>query len=124
MTLRNDEAIKLAMDQFSKIWEIYIKFYTVFYTANLAILGYVVTNQREVDDYRWLLAAAFGIGNVMSSVTATLIAVYSYKICKGFKDLDAPVLGSIMPAGVWGGLANAIGGIILGVLWVVFAIAP
>lgn len=57
------------------VWDIYMKFYTVFLTTNVVGVGLVV--QHVETRHRWPIVLAFLIQNLASSVTAFQIAIYS-----------------------------------------------
>jgi hypothetical protein len=60
---------------YSTAWSLYISFYTVFLTANVAGLGIVLEYVPRGD--KWPIALAFGIQNVITAVTSFSMSKYS-----------------------------------------------
>ena len=107
-------------------WDMYLKFYTVFLTMNVAGLGLVV---QYIDiNRRWPLIVAFAIQNTLSAITAVSMGLYSRSVASqlialrhqitGVREFDPPA--SSVPAQLmwWAGLANAIASITLVFCWV------
>ena len=133
-TLKDEMQLWMAKKKYDEInqycrscWELYLKFYTVFLTMNVAGLGLVV---QYIDmDRRWPIVAAFAIQNTLSAITAVSMGLYSRSaasqliaLCRkitGVTEFVAPA--SPVPAQLmwWAGLANAISSITLVLCWVV-----
>ncbi len=61
--------------QFRTVWDLYIKFYTIFLTFNIA--GIAATVQYISQDGRHVVVAAFVTQNLVALITALQIAYYS-----------------------------------------------
>jgi hypothetical protein len=59
---------------YARVWDLYIKFYTVFMTANILGLGFVT---ERIHAHRWPVIAAFCIQNVLVIGTSVRVAIYS-----------------------------------------------
>jgi hypothetical protein len=120
---------------FRSLWDLYIKFYTVFLTANVLAIGVVV--ERVEADNRPLIAAAFIAQNLLAAATAAGLATYG-KTCRrrleataalflpaqdgetdAARTLSRPPIPDTLS--VWAGAANVMSHLILIVLWIVVA---
>lgn len=119
---------------FRSLWDIYIKFYTVFLTANVLGIGVVI--DRVDPDNRPLIAAAFIAQNLLAAATAAGLATYGRTCRRRLEDtaaLFAPPTSDRAAASVlsrppipdtlstWAGAANIVSHIILIALWIVVA---
>jgi hypothetical protein len=59
---------------YARVWDIYIKFYTVFMTANVLGLGLVA---ERIHEHKWPIALAFSIQNLITMGTSIGVARYS-----------------------------------------------
>jgi hypothetical protein len=125
---------KETLKMFAKVWDLYIKFYTVFMTFNVVGLGFA---SRIPIQSRLPLVAAFVIQNLLSVGTSFTIARYSKqthdKLSRVATHLVSPhanvakeVRGSPVPIPLapWGGYANCIAGLCLIVCWIVVSQIP
>ena len=63
---------------FRTIWDLYIKFYTVCLTFNVAGLG--LTTQWIEQKNRWPVVIVFTLLNIITSITSAMMAKHSEKI--------------------------------------------
>jgi hypothetical protein len=132
----NDWIIKKLIEEncvsFRNVWDMYLKFYTVFLTFNLTSLG--LTIQYVARENRWPIIVALILQNAASAGTAIGVGEYSTKCAKRFQTLcgvyqahtGAPVsaelealFGSTLPGrlGRYGGWANFAGHLTLIMCW-------
>lgn len=108
---------QLINDQFVKVWDIYIKFYTAFLALNMAALGLTV-EKITTPQGKALVMWAFIAQNGLSFCTAVGMTIYSHRIARSFQ--GQPRVAPMAAAkwlGVWGGVANAVSHVIFVVLW-------
>lgn len=107
-------------DQLISVWDIYIKFWTVFLTVNLAALGIVI---EKVHDKRggMLIATAFVAQTLIGCVTAVLMSSYSSGLGASLGPSTTSFLEPLRELGRWGGYGNAAGHIVLAAIWIVAA---
>jgi len=109
------------------VWDLYLKFYTVFLTVNIVGIGVVV--QHVPQQQRIPIIAAFVIQNLLSAGTAYFIARFSKEasaeveeLCKRLMPEDSPELlaKSPLPAllGFRAGWANVWSHMALIICWV------
>jgi hypothetical protein len=67
------------------IWQIYIQFYTVVLTVNIAAMGFVVQFVQQVNRFPIVLVLA--ISNVIGAVTSIAIARFSWKSGETYENL-------------------------------------
>ncbi|KHE91966.1 MAG: hypothetical protein K8F52_08485 [Candidatus Scalindua rubra] len=117
---------------YKTVWDLYLKFYTVFLSVNLIALAAVLEHISQVN--RLLIVIAFIAQNAFSLGTAIMIAVFSKKstarydvLCRHFAvqycnhkiivELShSPTLSWL---GVYGGFANAVSHLALICCWIV-----
>jgi hypothetical protein len=119
--------------QFRTVWDLYLKFYVMFMTVNVTALGltvqYVHTNSA-----RMVIAIAFVMQNVLSALTAAVIARYSSQMATKVSKLAAFIVENTTPAatippilaespipghlGEWSALANAVAHVVYSLLWI------
>ena len=118
--------------QFRSSWELYLKFYTVFLTVNIAALGLTL---QFVSGWisRLPIVLAFILQNANSLVTAVQIGKYSRKAGQRMSLLCQDIVAEgneriVLPAhlvepalpgelGYWGGIANAMGHGLMVLCW-------
>ena len=81
-----------AFDGYRVVWELYLKFYTVFLTVNLVALG--VTVQHIQVEARWPIVWAFILQNVVSLGTAVAVGMFSLSTTKRHDALLKQVIES------------------------------
>ena len=120
--------------QFRTAWDIYIKWYTVFLTANVLALAGAV--QYVEPDNRLIVAITFCIQNVLALLTAVYMALFSRRTAERIRAVSVAIAsedgpgdhggvvlrlgGSPVPGdlGYWSGWANAIGNASLIGCWI------
>jgi hypothetical protein len=120
--------------QFRTVWDIYIKWYTVFLTTNVVAIGAVV--QYVIPENRGVLVFAFAAQNALGLMTALFIGRFSRTTAKRMVLIAALIVAdpnessdSILPVqlrasplpgnlGFWSGIANAIGNVTLMACWI------
>jgi hypothetical protein len=122
--------------QFRTVWDIYIKWYTVFLTFNILALG--VTTEHLKGRSVQVVAMVFVAENIISLFTGIQIARFSAAtkkqasaIAKWIASSDAPplsmppddVLDCPIPGalGRWSGLANSLSHLFLIACWIAIA---
>jgi hypothetical protein len=123
--------------QFRTVWDIYIKWYTVFLSVNVLALGAVV--QYVHQENRWIIVLSFVIQNVLGLGTAVMIARFSAATASRIETVircivspeivdgvprelrDSPIPGKL---GAWSGYANAIGNAALIAGWIALPFIP
>jgi hypothetical protein len=66
---------------FRVLWDLYLKFYTVFLTFNIAALAWF-SDKRVVGHARWLVASAFILQCLFTAVTSAKIALHSARVAR------------------------------------------
>ena len=118
--------------QYRTIWDLYIKWYTVFLTAN--VLGLGATVQYVHSGKRTWIVVAFVVQNMLAASTAVAIALYSRSSARRMTELASLIVSfgppheSLSPElrkspfaedlAFFAGLANALGNISLSVCWI------
>lgn len=114
------------------VWDLYLRFYTVFLTFSITALALTVQYVAKKD--RGVIVIAFVLQNVLCAATAIQIADFSAISAHRYRQLAALSLStnahgaalgvldlasSPVPAslGVWGGAANAISHVLLICCW-------
>lgn len=116
---------------YAKVWDIYIKFYTVFLTANVLGLGLVIENMPTK---RWPVCLAFICQNVVTIGTSFSVGLYSRKtddkliqIAKHLADANpvrrhSDVVTTTSPVArrlsSWAGYANCVATLCIIVCWI------
>lgn len=117
--------------QFRTVWDLYLKFYTVFLTFNITALGLTIQFVKG-SDQRLVLVLAFILQNVVASITAARISVFSVDCSKRMAEVAAEYIkseGAGLPddlkkptipgdLGRWGGLGNLLGHLLLIASWI------
>lgn len=107
-------------ENFRKTWDLYIKFYTVFLTTNIAGLG-LVSKYITSPEARTPIVAAFVIQNLFVAGTSIGISHYSSSVSRKLTDMinlgkhSTPIPSNLA---FWGGYANSIASITLIVIWI------
>ncbi len=116
---------------YKTVWDLYLKFYTVFLTVNFVALAAVV--QHIKDEGRGIIVVAFLLQNLFSFGTALTIAFFSKKTAERYNNLCFHLASqskysdvilesakSSVPGwiGYWGGIANAASHIALMACWI------
>jgi hypothetical protein len=73
--------------QYRAVWDLYLKFYTVFLTFN--ILGLGVAVQHIPTDRRLVIVVAFVLQNALSMVTALFVAHFSNSTARRIEEISA-----------------------------------
>lgn len=119
---------------FRSLWDIYIKFYTVFLTANVVGIGVVIDRVDAAN--RPLIAAAFVAQNLLAAATAAGLASYGRTCRRRLEDaamlfipsgwdheraaiLRSPPIPDTLSK--WSGVANAVSHVILMAIWILVA---
>ena len=111
---------------FRTVWDLYIKFYTVFLTFNIAALGFFLSENGflvklgAMGSKHKLLVSVFAVQSLLLGGTSILMATYSKRAADDQRRLEIellvegakePVPGfrSVFPLGLarWAALANA-----------------
>jgi hypothetical protein len=119
---------------FRTLWDLYLKFYTVFLTSNVAALAWVYSRGAGVVS-RWPVSLAFFMQCVLVSVSSVLVAKWSKSSRAGIEGIvdaigflssqkgevsDKATLFAVdLPVGIacYGAYANSIGVLTLAVIW-------
>jgi len=101
---------------FLRTWTIYISFYTVFLTVNLAALGVVVEKISDAGSRR-MVVIAFGAQNMISFCTAIGMSLFSVNVAPAGSLYDPSSLPPLHALGLWGGVANAVSHLLIAILW-------
>lgn len=116
------------------VWDLYLKFYTVFLTMNIVGLGVVVQHVKSIEP-RWWIVAAFTVQNLLSAGTAFWISRFCTDASNEVERLSSAILSgsdavedelrkllksSPLPAwlGVYAAWANLISHFALISLWI------
>ena len=67
---------------FRAVWDIYIKFYTVFLTFSLAALSWLIEHKITSSHSHKVIAVVFIGQSLLTSITSGAIGFYSYKAGK------------------------------------------
>jgi hypothetical protein len=119
---------------FRSMWDVYIKFYTVFLTANVISIGVVIDRVDPAN--RPLIAAAFIAQNILAALTSAGLAAYS-RTCRARlaaaaelltpEPIDSRQATMLRRAPIpdtlsmWAGVANTIAHIALIAVWLIIA---
>jgi hypothetical protein len=127
---------------FRTLWDIYIKWFTVLMTINIAAIAWLATkviatapDQPIFANRSYIvgIATLFVIQNLLSIVTSVCIAVFSGNAHKALGRVLDSIEGSkfegresMLPRwlAVYGAIANAIGLMCIVVIWIIFMLQP
>ena len=111
---------------FGTVWDMYLKFYTVFLTLNIAGIGLSVEHIKAPLD-RWPVAFAFVVQNLLSTGTAIYVAFFSKNASLLVEELAREISPEVSRIGgrsplpsrlaQYGAWANAASHIVLIVIW-------
>ncbi len=114
------------------VWEMYLKFYTVFLALNITGIGLAV--QHLETSSRWPIAAAFLMQNALSFGTAVSIGRFTKTSSDSLKKsgdemaptasaslTDSPIPGAL---GLYCGWANAVSHVALSAVWISTLFGP
>lgn len=126
-------------NNFRTLWDFYLKFYTVFLTANVAALAWVYSHAVD-EGSRWPVAIAFIIQCSLVLTTSALMALQSTQVTNRTKEIvselgrlanargetwDSNAVFNIdLPVRMarYSGWANCLGVSTLGCIWLVYAL--
>lgn len=77
---------------FRAVWDLYIKFYTVFLTVNFIAIGLVVEHVSL--NHRWPIVLAFVVQHIVSAGTAVFMAKYSTTIAGKYNRICHSIIES------------------------------
>lgn len=123
--------------QYRAVWDLYIKFYTVFLTFNATAIA-VTAEYIKGHEARNLICILFILQNLVSGVTALNISIFSAKMQNKYYDyaiagaaLNGETLPSVLSSspfvgwlGVWGGLGNCLSHLFFMGLWAAVYLLP
>jgi len=105
---------------FRTVWDLYIKFYTVFLTFSLAAMSWLIEHKITSSHSHKVIAVVFIGQSLLTSITSGAIGIYSYTVGKQLSGVEIALLAGIhLPAalkrmqtipsglGLWSGFANA-----------------
>ena len=118
------------------MWDLYLKFYTVFLTINIAGLAVAIEFVEKISEWRFFYVA-FLFQNIISAFTALSMSRYSKRACKEIEALGTTMIHSIETGNsyllgksytspvpknlaVWSGIANALSHVAFIAIWVWF----
>ena len=115
---------------FRTVWDIYIKFYTVFLTFSLAAMSLLIEHKVTSPHSHKVIAIVFIGQSVLTSITSGAIGFYSYKAGRQIYGVEVTLLTGIhlppalkraqtIPSGLglWCGFANAAAMIGMACVW-------
>ena len=115
---------------FRAVWDIYIKFYTVFLTFSLAALSWLIEHKITSSHSHKVIAVVFIGQSLLTSITSGAIGFYSYKAGKQLSGVEITLLTGVplppalkrtqtVPSGLglWSGFANAAAMIGMACVW-------
>ena len=115
---------------FRTVWDIYIKFYTVFLTFSLAAMGWLIEHKITSSHSHKIIAGVFIGQSLLTAITSGAIGFYSYKVGKQLSGVELTLLTGInlppalrraqtIPSGLglWAGFANASAMILMSLVW-------
>ena len=103
-------------DQFIRVWDIYIKFHSLWLAANLVGLGIQIQHVTGIAG-KVLFAVAFAVAHALTAVTAVRMMKYSEACCTELDELGYEQLTRFRPLSRWGGKANMIVYLAFIVIW-------
>lgn len=117
---------------FRTAWDLYIKFYTVFLTFNVAALAALFSNSFTlVEKSKWLVIGAFALQDLLCAVTSGLMAKFSLRSGKQLEQARKALLqdrvehgdgipAASLPVGLarWAGWANFGAMLAMVALWI------
>ena len=115
---------------FRTVWDIYIKFYTVFLTFSLAAMSWLIEHKINSSHSHKVIAVVFIGQSLLTSITSGAIGFYSFKAGKQLSGTEITLLTGIhvppvlkrtqtIPSGLglWSGFANAAAMIGMACVW-------
>ncbi len=126
---------------FRNLWDLYVKFYTVFLTVNIVALAWF-SDKRVVGYARWLVAGAFILQCLFTAVTSAKVALHSARIpgqlsavaselqrlaAANGEQLDpATCTQTSLPLDFsrYGGWVNCVAISVVAVVWLAFMVGP
>jgi hypothetical protein len=115
---------------FRTVWDIYIKFYTVFLTFSLAAMSWLIEHKITSSHSHKVIAVVFIGQSLLTSITSGAIGFYSYKVGKQLSGVEITLLTGVpLPSalkrtqtipsglGLWSGFANAAAMIGMACVW-------
>lgn len=124
---------------FRTVWDLYLKFYTVFLTFNIVAMAWLFGDKAKVPKGwpLYFMVAVFATQCVLTGITSWLVAEYSGKTQKILEKAKEQLLlhaqeivdpsiecGGGLPIGLgqWGGWANCLSSFLLMIAWIGLAI--
>jgi len=117
---------------FRAVWDIYIKFYTVFLTFNIAALGLLISNQfHSTEPLRFTICCVFCFLSLLLAATSIYVVSYSRRCANDHVDIEKLLSqserafirhkpGSLPVAlATWSGWANVAVMLGMAVIWAV-----
>lgn len=101
--------VKELNDQVLRAWDIYIKFFTVFLTVNIAALGLIVEKTQPGSAARWVVGITFVVQNAIAVITGLEMARYTRRATASLTEMKADALSAFGRLGNWGGVVSTVG---------------
>lgn len=79
-----------AFQGYKSVWELYLKFETVFLSINFVALGVAI--QHVKPEHRGPLVWAFVIQNAVTSTTSLCVAIYSWKTVQRYEQICKKII--------------------------------
>ena len=115
---------------FRTVWDIYIKFYTVFLTFSLAAITLLIEHKVTSPHSHKVIAVVFIGQSLLTSITSGAIGFYSYKVGHQLSGVETTLLTGVnlppalkraqtIPSGLglWCGFANAAAMVGMACVW-------
>lgn len=115
---------------FRTVWDIYIKFYTVFLTFSLAAITLLIEHKFSNSHSHKVIAVVFIGQSLLTSITSGAIGFYSYKVGSQLSGVEITLLTGVhlppslkraqtIPSGLglWCGFANAAAMVGMACVW-------
>lgn len=96
---------KTLNDQLIRVWDIYIRFHSLWLAANLVGLGIQVEKLTSWQG-KLLFALAFSAAHVLASVSSLRVREYTRASCDELAALGCASLAGFRSLGLWSGKAN------------------
>ena len=123
---------------FRTVWDIYIKFYTVFLTFSIAAMGWLLARPKDQlampKHFIHVLGVVFIAQSLLTGATSAFVAFYSRRVARDHASVERELLPSMrqdsflarsiaIPVGLalWSGLANAVAMLAMSYAWVYVA---
>jgi hypothetical protein len=115
---------------FRSVWDLYIKFYTVFLTFSLGAMGWLIEHRetQSMEHNHNVIAIVFIGQSLLTCITSIGVSVYSFQTSKTMVKMEKEIVSvksmpkSILEAkplpvalAIWSGSANAVA--MLGMMW-------